>query len=351
MAEVVLNHVKKKFGGSLAVKDMDIRIEKGELVSFLGPSGCGKSTTLRMVAGFLQPDEGKIFIGGKDVTRIPANKRDTALVFQNYALFPHMTIFDNVAFGLKMRKLSKDEIRTRVNEALEMVHLENYSERYPRQLSGGQQQRVALARAIVVKPRLLLLDEPLSNLDAKLRIAMRNQIRELQQKLDLTAIFVTHDQEEALVLSDRIVVLEQGSIRQIGSPQEVFDTPKTHFVADFVGIRNFFDGYFENNRFITKSGLTIITNSTDNQDSKMIGIRSNMIVINPNNPDLYENKAMVKVQSIIYRGTSVEITAAFSTGETIEIEMPSEQFKLNTIALDDDVLVYWKADNVLPLTE
>ncbi|MFJ5759170.1 ABC transporter ATP-binding protein [Neobacillus sp. NPDC093182] len=351
MAEVVLNHVKKKFGGSLAVKDMDIKIEKGELVSFLGPSGCGKSTTLRMVAGFLQPDEGQIFIGGKDVTRIPANKRDTALVFQNYALFPHMNIFDNVAFGLKMRKLSKDEIRTRVNEALEMVHLEKFSERYPRQLSGGQQQRVALARAIVVKPRLLLLDEPLSNLDAKLRIAMRNQIRELQQKLDLTAIFVTHDQEEALVLSDRIVVLEQGSIRQIGSPQEVFDTPKTHFVADFVGIRNFFDGYFEDNVFITKSGLTIITHSTGDPESKMIGIRSNMIVINPNNPDLYENKAMVKVQSIIYRGTSVEITGVFSTGETIEIEMPSEQFKLNTIGLEDEIMVYWKADNVLPLTE
>ncbi|MEH6907648.1 ABC transporter ATP-binding protein [Neobacillus drentensis] len=351
MAEVVLNHVKKKFGGSLAVKDMDIKIEKGELVSFLGPSGCGKSTTLRMVAGFLQPDEGQIFIGGKDVTRIPANKRDTALVFQNYALFPHMTIFDNVAFGLKMRKLSKDEISTRVNEALEMVHLEKFSDRYPRQLSGGQQQRVALARAIVVKPRLLLLDEPLSNLDAKLRIAMRNQIRELQQKLDLTAIFVTHDQEEALVLSDRIVVLEQGSIRQIGNPQEVFDTPKTHFVADFVGIRNFFDGHFESNRFITNSGMTIITHSTGDPDSKKIGIRSNMIVINPNNPDMYENKTTVKVQSIIYRGTSVEITGGFSTGETIEIEMPSEQFKLNTIVQDDEILVYWKADNVLPLTD
>jgi ABC-type Fe3+/spermidine/putrescine transport system ATPase subunit len=160
-----------------------------------------------------------------------------------------------------------------------------------------------------------------------------------------------HDQEEALVLSDRIVVLEQGSIRQIGNPQEVFDTPKTHFVADFVGIRNFFDGYFENNRFITKSGLSIITHFAGDPEIKKIGIRSNMIVINPSNPDTYENKFKVKVQSIIYRGTSVEITGAFSTGETIEIEMPSEQFKLNTIGQDDEILVYWKADNVLPLTE
>lgn len=351
MAEVVLNHVKKKFGGALAVKDMHMEIEKGELVSFLGPSGCGKSTTLRMVAGFLQPDGGEILIGGKDVTKVPANKRDTALVFQNYALFPHMTIFDNVAFGLKMRKLSKEEIRKRVNEALEMVHLEDFGERYPRQLSGGQQQRVALARAIVVKPRLLLLDEPLSNLDAKLRISMRNQIRELQQKLGLTAIFVTHDQEEALVLSDRIVVLKQGSIRQIGKPQEVFDAPTSHFVADFVGIRNFFNGHFENNFFITKNGMLVVTASSGNTDIKMVGIRSNMIVINPTNSETYDNKFKVTVQSIIYRGTSVEITGSFSTGESIKVEMPSEQFKLDSIKPKDEILVCWRAENVLPLTE
>ncbi len=349
MSEVVLHHVKKRFGGSLAVKDMHMTIEKGELISFLGPSGCGKSTTLRMVAGFLEPDEGQILLGGQDVTHVSANKRDTALVFQNYALFPHMTIFDNVAFGLKMRKVPKDEIRTRVTEALEMVQLGTFMERYPRQLSGGQQQRVALARAIVVKPRLLLLDEPLSNLDAKLRIEMRNQIRELQQKLGLTAIFVTHDQEEALVLSDRIVVLEQGHIRQIGKPQEVFDTPRSHFVADFVGIRNFFDGRFDNNVFVTEKGVKITADCQGKAEWKKIGIRSNMVVVNPTNPDFYENKFIVKPQSIIYRGTVVEIAAVFPTGEKIEIEMPSEQYKLQTITQGEDVQIAWRAENVLPL--
>ncbi|NHM31299.1 ABC transporter ATP-binding protein [Neobacillus terrae] len=350
MAEVVLNHVIKRFGNSLAINDLNLSIDKGELVSFLGPSGCGKTTTLRMIAGFLEPDEGDILIHEENVTRIPANKRDTALVFQNYALFPHMTIFENVAFGLKMRKVSKEETRSRVLEALSMVQLEKFGDRYPRQISGGQQQRVALARALVVNPRLLLLDEPLSNLDAKLRQEMRSEIRQLQQRLGITSIFVTHDQEEALVLSDRIVVLEQGEIRQIGRPQEVYDSPQSHFVADFVGVRNFFNGHFESHAFITNNGIKIFTDMKQKSDFKKIGIRSNMIVVNPNNKEMYINTFKVKVELITYKGTIIELLVLFPTGDSIVVEMPSEQFKQNTFSKGDQIDICWRPDSVLPLS-
>jgi spermidine/putrescine ABC transporter ATP-binding subunit len=230
--------VTKRFGRVVAVDRVSARVERGEFFTFLGPSGCGKTTTLRIVAGLELPDSGRVFIDGEDVTYLPPYKRDTAMVFQNYALWPHMTVFDNVAYGLKVRKLPKDEIRRRVREVLELVRLEGLEDRYPTQLSGGQQQRVALARALVVQPKVLLLDEPLSNLDAKLRVEMREELKRLQRKLGITTIYVTHDQDEAMALSDRIAVMNSGRVVEIGRPDELYRRPRSFFVATFVGRSN-----------------------------------------------------------------------------------------------------------------
>ena len=218
----------------------NLDVEQGELVSLLGPSGCGKTTTLRSVAGFIRPDAGRIVINGRDYTYLPPNQRDIGLVFQSYALFPHLTVFYNVAFGLRMRRIPKDEVHARVTNALKMVGLEAFAGRRPAQLSGGQQQRVALARATVIEPQVLLLDEPLSNLDARLRVDMRQEIRRLQQQLGITTIYVTHDQVEAMTISDRVVVMNHGEIEQIGTPESIFAAPETVFVADFMGFDNRF---------------------------------------------------------------------------------------------------------------
>jgi len=235
MAFLQINNVSKSFGRAWAVRDFNLNIESGELVSFLGPSGCGKTTTLRMVAGFETPTSGVITIGGDDITNKPPNQRDVGMVFQSYALFPNMTVAGNVGFGLKVAKKPAEEIKKRVDEMLELIHMPEYGERYPHQLSGGQQQRVALARALALRPKVLLLDEPLSALDAKIRVSLRAEIRSIQQKLGITAIYVTHDQEEALSLSDRVVVMEAGRMEQVGPPFEIYNFPKTTFVANFVG--------------------------------------------------------------------------------------------------------------------
>lgn len=238
MAFLQINNVSKSFGSAWAVRDFNLNIESGELVSFLGPSGCGKTTTLRMVAGFEIPTSGGITIGGDDITNKPPNQRDVGMVFQSYALFPNMTVADNVGFGLKIAKKSAVEIKQRVEELLELIHMPEYSERYPHQLSGGQQQRVALARALALRPSVLLLDEPLSALDAKIRVSLRSEIRSIQKKLGITAIYVTHDQEEALSISDRVVVMYQGQMEQVGTPFEIYNFPNTRFVANFVGTLN-----------------------------------------------------------------------------------------------------------------
>jgi iron(III) transport system ATP-binding protein len=241
MIDVTLESVSKRFaraGDTAAVDDVDITIAAGEFFTLLGPSGCGKTTTLRMVAGFYFPTSGRIRFGTEDVTRTPPNKRDTGMVFQNYALFPHMSVAQNVAYGLKIRKVNRTESRRRVEEALGQVHLSGYGERRIDQLSGGQQQRVALARALVIRPRTLLLDEPLSNLDAKLREETRTEIRRIQKEAGTTALYVTHDQAEAMSMSDRIAVMESGRVQQIGAPQEIYHRPATSFVARFIGRSN-----------------------------------------------------------------------------------------------------------------
>ena len=236
--------LNKILGGRTIIDDLNLTVREGELVSLLGPSGCGKTTTLRMIAGFLTPDSGRIRVGGRDVTSLGAERRPSAMVFQNYALWPHMTVFKNVAFPLRLRKLPKQEIAERVNRVLELVNLLHHRDSRPGQISGGEQQRVALARALVQEPDLLLLDEPLSNLDAKLRVRVREDIREIQQRLGITTLIVTHDQDEAMSVSDRIAVMNAGRIEQYSTPGELYDHPKTLFVATFIGTINQLEGNY-----------------------------------------------------------------------------------------------------------
>src|SRR5215218_940304 len=238
MSYLTLTDVQKRFGEFSAVQDFNLVAEKGEFVSFLGPSGCGKTTTLRMIAGFEQPSAGTITVDGTDITHRPPNRRNVGMVFQSYALFPNMTVADNIGFGLRVRKRPKDQIRKRVGELLELINLPDKGGRYPYQLSGGQQQRVALARALAIEPEVLLLDEPLSALDAKIRVALRKEIRAIQRQLGITTVYVTHDQGEAMSLSDRVVVMSEGRIEQIGPPPQIYNFPATPFVASFVGTLN-----------------------------------------------------------------------------------------------------------------
>ncbi len=256
---VRLTHLTKTFGHVVAVDDISLQIRRGEFFSLLGPSGCGKTTTLRAIAGLAEVDRGTIEIFGRDVTDLPPNKRNIGMVFQNYALFPHMTVTQNVGFGLRMRGVPRSEIARRVEQTLELVQLVGTGNRYPNQLSGGQQQRVALARAIVIEPQLLLLDEPLSNLDAKLRKNMQIELRALQKRLGITAIYVTHDQEEALTLSDRMAVMDSGRISQLAEPIEIYRQPANRFVAQFIGRVNLLSGRVEHNNgaclFRAESGL------------------------------------------------------------------------------------------------
>jgi len=238
MTYLSISHVTKKFGDTVVVDNFHLDIEKGEFISFLGPSGCGKTTTLRMVAGFEIPTSGQIVLEGEDITEMPPNKRNVGMIFQSYALFPNMTVAQNIGFGLTVRREPAAVVKQRVDEMVSLINLEAHANKYPYQLSGGQQQRVSLARALAIHPQVLLLDEPLSALDAKIRVSLRSEIRAIQRKLGITAIFVTHDQEEALSISDRIVVMNTGLMEQVGTPFEIYNFPQTQFVANFVGSLN-----------------------------------------------------------------------------------------------------------------
>ncbi|MEM2129854.1 MAG: ABC transporter ATP-binding protein [Candidatus Bathyarchaeia archaeon] len=242
MVKVALKEITKRFGEVLAADNITLEINNGEFFTFLGPSGCGKTTTLRIIAGLEFPDSGKLFFDDDDVTNLPTYKRNTGMVFQNYALWPHMSVFNNIAYGLKIRKISKEETKERVQKVLNLVNLSGLENRYPTQLSGGQQQRVALARALVIEPKVLLLDEPLSNLDAKLRLRMREEIKDLQKRLKITTIYVTHDQEEAMVISDRIAIQNKGKILQVETPTEIYNRPRSLFVATFIGGGSLLEG-------------------------------------------------------------------------------------------------------------
>jgi putative spermidine/putrescine transport system ATP-binding protein len=288
MAYLELKNVSKTFSSVIAVHEFSLEIIKGSLVSFLGPSGCGKTTTLRMIAGFEQPDTGTIDLDDSDITDVPPNQRDIGMVFQSYALFPNMTVRENVAFGLQMKKKTKEDIEKRTNEVLEMVRLQDTAKRYPHQLSGGQQQRIALARALAVQPRVLLLDEPLSALDAEVRVVLRGEIRRIQSELAITTVYVTHDQEEALSISDKVVVMNKGIIQQIGTPEEIYRAPQNRFVATFIGTANQFFGKISAKDNVACENFTLITGVLKEfkQDQKVVVlVRPENILIQPEKPE------------------------------------------------------------------
>jgi putative spermidine/putrescine transport system ATP-binding protein len=330
MARVQLEALSKSYGGTVAVSGVTLTIAQGEFIVLLGPSGCGKTTTLRMLAGFIAPTEGHIRIGEQDVTRVPPWRRNTGLVFQSYALFPHMTAAENVAFGLEMRKLPGPEIAGRVREALEMVRLGALGDRLPRQLSGGQQQRVALARALAVRPDVLLLDEPLSNLDAKLRAEVRVEIRELQQRLGLTTVMVTHDQEEALTMADRLVVMAEGRVRQIGSQRDLYERPADRFVADFVGRSNFLIGAMTGDRqFTSRGGAMIQLGARDGMppagQGATFAIRPEQLTLATKDlasgPAAGFNRLTGVVALTSYLGAGIDVHIVLNGGERLTIAM------------------------------
>lgn len=285
MSLIDLKDITVSYGDNVILKKLNLSVEQGELVSLLGPSGCGKTTTLRLIAGFNESKEGQFYFNNNDYTKIPAHKRNFGFVFQSYALFPHLNVFENIAFGLKLRKIHSSEISKRVSEIMETVDINDFSNRYPKELSGGQRQRVALARALVIKPDLLLLDEPLSNLDAKLRVKMRIGIRKLQQEFKITTVYVTHDQEECFSISDKVAVMNKGIIEQLDTPEEIYNRPSSEFVANFVGFENFIslqrneDGIFKDNA----GNLFKIQNKNKNNQTSKGAIRpEDIIIVNDN---------------------------------------------------------------------
>jgi putative spermidine/putrescine transport system ATP-binding protein len=325
MTFLELSGIRKVFpGGTVAVEQFDLTAERGEFVSFLGPSGCGKTTTLRMIAGFEQPTAGTIRIDGKDVTNMPPNKRHVGMVFQSYALFPNMTVADNIAFGLKIRGEDKGRIKARVDELLTLIHLEDRGERYPYQLSGGQQQRVALARALAIEPTVLLLDEPLSALDAKIRVALRREIREIQRSLGITTVYVTHDQEEALELSDRIVVMSDGRMEQVGTPFQVYNQPTSPFVASFVGTLNAIEATVIDPVAgrLSIGGLEVrsSTGVTDPAGADvMVALRPEMISLDATAVE-GTNRLPATVTDIAFLGSVVRVSTVVGDGAKVDVD-------------------------------
>lgn len=321
MAAVSIKKLHKDFSGAKAVDDFSLDISDGELVAFLGPSGCGKTTTLRMVAGFIEPSGGEIWIGDKEVSGLAPDMRNTGMVFQRYALFPHMTVAQNVAFGLQMRKVPKSEQSAKVQRALDMVRMTQLADRFPRQLSGGQQQRVAIARALVIQPDVFLLDEPLSNLDAKLRVEVREEIRALQQNLGLTTIFVTHDQEEALAISDRVAVMHDGKIQQIGTAKDLYENPVNPFVANFLGKMNFFSGKIQNDSFATALG-DVFKTKPGSTDFELLGVRPERVKFDAFNAEK-DTILDVAVEKVSYLGPLIELGLTTPRGEKILAHIPN----------------------------
>lgn len=339
-----INHIKKKFGKFTALDDINLTIEKGEFVCMLGPSGCGKTTLLRIIAGLEKPNEGQIFINGKDVTKLPPGKRNFGIVFQSYALFPNMTVRQNIAFGLKDKKLSKKEIEAKITGVLEQVNLADQIDKYPSQLSGGQQQRIALARALVVSPDFLLLDEPLSALDAKVRMKVRKEIRSLQQRLGITTIMVTHDQEEALTMADKIVVMNNACIMQVGNPVEIYDKPENPFVADFIGSINFFRKDIRSSANKT-TDTSLFDNLTQHQE--------NLKACRPEDIEIVRNKSLnsfnVTVHDIEFHGYGYRLWLALGddknspiNNDYISIDVSSDELSNLGIQKEDEISIRFK---------
>lgn len=341
-----LRNVQKQFKDFVAVRGVDLSVSQGEFLTLLGPSGCGKTTTLNLIAGFLQPTAGSILLGGAEVGELPPFKRDTAMVFQDYALFPHMTVSENVAFGLRMRKVSKPEIATRVAKALDLVRLGHLGARLPAELSGGQKQRVALARAMVTEPAVLLFDEPLSNLDLKLRESMRLEITNLQKQIGITAIFVTHDQSEALVMSDRIAVMNGGIIEQLGTPREIYERPSTKFVAEFIGAMNFVEMDIDgvpSDRLVTLSGPQDNRLSVPVDFAATTGARTH-VAVRPERTriasDAAQDQLRLKgvVRQVIYLGSRIEAHVDVGAATNWIVDLPSTRSTLLPARGDDVIL-------------
>jgi putative spermidine/putrescine transport system ATP-binding protein len=321
MAELVLRDLGKRYGDFHAVRDVSLTVADGEFLVLLGPSGCGKTTTLRMVAGFVEPTAGQVSLGGSNITLLPPWKRNAGMVFQSYALFPHLSVAHNVAFGLEMRKLTRADIARRVEETLALVRLTGYGERLPRQLSGGQQQRVALARALAIRPDVLLLDEPLSNLDAKLRQEVRVEIRELQRQLGLTTVMVTHDQEEALTMADRLVVMSEGGVRQVGNQRDLYERPADRFVAGFVGRCTFLDGEVEApGRFRTEGGLSLAC-SGGAEGKAALSLRPERVEIAAQSLAGLDNCLPGTVEFVSYLGAQIDIHVRLSPSDRLVVQI------------------------------
>ena len=337
--DIEFRAVTKRFGALTAVDGVSLQVRKGEFLSLLGPSGCGKTTSLRLIAGFEQPDEGELLIGGVDAVGTPPYRRDVNTVFQQYALFPHMTILDNVAYGLKQRHVSKAERYAEARQALELVQLTGREKQRPSTLSGGQQQRVALARALVNRPRVLLLDEPLGALDLKLRKEMQIELTRIQQQVGVTFIYVTHDQGEALSMSDRIAVMSQGVIQQLDAPNEIYDRPLTPFVADFIGEMNFLQGHVtqaSDGEFELDAGAGVVVRghgSATNGQPAQVGIRPARLRIAPVQPDEQINTARGVAVTKMYLGDEVQVVAELESG----IRMLIREQRAGTDALHDAI--------------
>ena len=357
MSNVEILDVSKQYGNVFAADQVNLTVEDGEFFALLGPSGSGKTTILRLIAGFIEPDKGSICIGESDMNGVPPEKRDIGVVFQNYALFPHLTAWENIAFGLSVRRVARDEMNKRVDEALDLVELEGLGDRYPRQMSGGQQQRVALARALVTKPRVLLLDEPLGALDKKLRTQMQVELRQLQQALKITTIFVTHDQEEALTLADRIAVMDQGAIRQIGQPEQVYERPGTLFVSNFLGQSNAFTGQLVSiqnqiGTIKTETGVQLQSSWLRNKqagDNVILVVRPEKVKISVE-PPKSENSIPTTIIHRVYLGTSTTYLMRPEQGAQITAFVQNEQSH-PAFEVGQKAYAYWEKENCFLLED
>ncbi|MEM4733153.1 MAG: ABC transporter ATP-binding protein [Candidatus Bathyarchaeia archaeon] len=359
---VELVNITKTFGNVVAVNNFSLAVTTGEFMTLLGPSGCGKTTVLRLIAGFLKPDSGQILIKGKDFSKKAPYERRLGMVFQSYALFPHMKACDNVAFGLKLRKIKKEEIDKKVREALETVQLLECSERYPRELSGGQQQRIALARALVIEPDVLLFDEPLSNLDFKLRQQMRFELKAIQKKVGITAIYVTHDQTEALTMSDRIAIMNKGKLLQVGTPTEIYEKPANKFIANFIGEANFIEGKLlhvaeAKNELTIAMGndLTLDIETVDWEEEKLKEKQEVSVAIRPHKFRISRKKTQRansiegKIENLAYIGSMIKYDVRLPDGTIVKVDQPL--LKKIEFEIGERIYLEWDAEDCMILTE